>query len=125
MLSDDELTAICQKAMREDPSSTLLVRGYATGMLQLQDAVKKLLAEAQWDNETRKAVSGRLYRLCLPGLWSADKIEQMEAENALGPAIAEVLREAIEPCCEHGRSTSGTCLACDTMPGVGYLDDRD
>jgi hypothetical protein len=122
VLSDEELTAICQKAMREDPSSTLLVRGYATGMLQLQDAVKKILGD-KWDNETRKAVSGRLYRLCLPGLWSADKIEQMEAENALGPAIAKVLREAIEPYCEHGRSISGTCLACDTMPGVGYLDE--
>jgi hypothetical protein len=92
-------------------------------MLQLQDAVKKLLGE-KYDKETRKAVSGRLYRLCLPGLWSADEIERMEATNALGPAIAEVLREAIEPYCEHGRSTSGTCLACDTMPGVGFLDDE-
>jgi len=123
MLSDEELTTICQQAMREDPSSTLLVRGYATGMLQLQDAVKKLLGD-KWDQEIGKAVSGRLYRLCLPGLWSADQFERLEAENALGPQIAEVLRQAIVPYCEHGRSISGTCLACDTMPGVGFMDDE-
>jgi hypothetical protein len=118
----DDLTIVCQQAMKDDPSSVLLVRGYPTGMLQLQDAVKKLLGD-KYDKATEKAVRARLYRLCLPGFWSVDEFERLEAEGATGAEIAEALRKGLTDYCEHGRSTSCSWLACDSLPGVGLVED--
>jgi hypothetical protein len=118
----DDLTKVCQQAMKDDPAAVFLVRGYPTGMLQLQAAVKKLLG-GKCDKAMEKAVRARLYRLCLPAFWSADEYDRLQAEDATGAEIAKVLRKALTDYCEHGRSTSSSCLACESWPGVGLLED--
>lgn len=119
-LSDEELLELCHRLMREDESSVMLIRGYGQGMLQLLDKAKEIEPRAD-----REILEERLYMLCLPGCWGAERIgEMMKANpNVTGKEIAEVLRKTTVDYCQHGRSTSGSCIACEELPGLDVSED--
>jgi hypothetical protein len=114
-----DLTELVHKVVREDPSSAWIVRAYSTGFNQLVDAAVK--ADPGVDKD---ALREALYRFLLPGEWAAKKYDEAVKKNPniTGHELAEILRSGISEECEHGRSISGGCLACETMPGQDVSD---
>ena len=112
---EEELLQLCHRAMREDRAALLLVRGYATGMLQLADQIREWLG----DRGTFSEIELRLIQLCLPGTWMGHAMQKLRRR---GVSLESVYAQVDPGYCEHGRSTASTCAACEEMPGVGLID---